>query len=128
MADFQALATKLISKNGRPVSLVSSTGGAPVAVGKPWLGQAASEVLTPTKAFFMDAQAHDQLSRITAVSRLVLATVEQNKTVALISGDVAVTPTTAMMLQDGTRRWRIETVGKLEQGATVAVYVLKLGN
>ena len=128
MADFAALALKLIAKHGRKVSLQRDTGTTLVEAGKPWRGVTPSLSLTATVAFFIDTTAADLLARVTAVSRLVLSTVETEKTVALVPGTVAVEPTISMQLVDGTKTWAIKKVSKVEQGSKVALYVLELGN
>lgn len=128
MADFAALALKLISKNGRAVSIQRDVGTVPVEAGKPWRGNVPVPALEATVAFFLDSKSADLLARVTAVSRLVLSTVETNTTVALVPGTVTVPPTISMKLIDGARTWEIKEVGKVEQGSTVALYVLELGN
>lgn len=128
MADFAALALKLISKHGRTVALQRDTGTVPSEPGKPWRPNVPVVVTTPTVAFFVDSTAADLLARVTAVSRLVLSTVETNTTVALVPGTIPVAPQIKHQIVDGTRTWEIKQVGKVEQGAKVALYVLELGN
>lgn len=127
-ADFVALATRLISKNGRPVKIRRDLGtGAAVEVGKPWRGKAPVTNDASTSAFFIDTKAMDLFARVTAVSRLVLSTLETNQSYALVPGSVAFAPEIKMELVDGSRIWEILEVGTVEQGARAALYTLKVG-
>lgn len=127
-ANFTALATKLIGKNGRPVKIRRDLGtGAAVEVGKPWRGKQAVINEAGTSGFFMDGKAEDLLARVTAVSRLVLSTLEANQSFVLIPGSVAFEPEIKHKLVDGTRVWEILEVSKVEQGAKVPLYILKVG-
>lgn len=132
MADFAALALRMISKHGRPVVLRADAKLTDDA--KPWrlVDEQPDPTFTPTVAFFFDSKAADLLARVTAVSRLVLSTVEVETSVALMPARAAdgspVTPTIRMQVVDDATTWEIKQVGKIEQGATVAAWVLELGN
>lgn len=128
MADFVGLATRLISKNGRPVKIRRDAGtGAAVEVGKAWRGKVPVDDDASTFGFFYDGKAEDLLARVTAVSRLVLSTLEANQSFVLIPGSVAFEPEIKMRLVDGQRIWQILEVMKVEQGSLVPLYVLKVG-
>lgn len=127
MADFAALADRLISKNGRAIS-VRQTAQAPVDVDKPWGEQTDTDTDTPTMGVFIDTHATDFLARVSAVSRLVLSPVEVQGTVVLIPGTVAVAPTTKDKIVDGDRVWGISKVTAVQPGTDVALYQVELGS
>lgn len=128
MADFTPLSTRLISKNGRPIKIRRDLGtGAAVEVGKPWRGKTAVTNDASTYGFFYDAKAYDLFARVTAVSRLVLSTLEANQSYVLVPGSVSFAPEVKMKLVDGARIWEILEVNLVEQGSKVPLYVLKVG-
>jgi len=127
MADFAALAERLITKNGRAIS-VRATTKTPVDAEKPWGAQTDSDTDYDTYGVFIDTQASDYLARVSAVSRLVLANVEVKKTGVLIPGTVGVEPTTSMKIVDGDTIWGIAKVSKVQPGPDVALYICEIGN
>lgn len=126
MADFAALAERLIAKNGRAIQ-VRATERTPTDPAKPWGAQTETDTDYDTYGVFVDTQASDFLARVSAVSRLVLANVEVQKTGVLIPGTVGVVPTTDMRIVDGDRIWGISKVSRVEPGPDVALYVIELG-
>ena len=127
MADFAALADRLITKNGRTIVLRSTT-RTPTDADKPWAAATESETDTDTVGVFLDIAASDFQARVSAVSRLVIANVEVKVASVLIPGTCPVEPTTAMKIVDGDRIWGIARVEKIEPGDGVSLYIVALGN
>lgn len=127
MANFAALADRLIKKNGRAIQ-VRDTARTPVDALKPWGAQVEANTDYDTYGVFVDTQASDFLARVSAVSRLVLANVEVKKTGVLIPGTCPIVPTTNMQVVDGDIVWGIAKVSRVEPGPNVALYVVELGN
>lgn len=128
MADFAALALRLITKNGRPISLRNQTGTTLVDVTKPWLGEVESTTDTDTVGVFLDPAAADFLARVSAVSRLVLSPVETEKVGVLIPGNVAVAPTLETKIVDGGKVWGIAKVSSVTPGLEPFLYICELVN
>lgn len=123
-------AARLISKNGRTVSIRRSvtTAGDPA---KPWGGAADTTVETDesTTAVFFNENAKDLEARLSAVSRLVISPVEQNRALVYIAArDIGVAPTIADKLVDGSRVLEIEQVETVQPGSQVILYILKVEN
>jgi len=123
-------AQSLIAKNGRSVSILSTV----TTLGdsdKPW-GSATDTVTTSTeatKAVFFNENARDLEARLSAVSRLVLSPVEQNKALVYVAAKgLTVVPTIADQLVDGDRTLEIEQVETVQPGAEVILYILKVEN
>jgi hypothetical protein len=127
MANFVALAERLITANGRAVTLQYDTGaGSPVDSGKPWLGTAASLATVDTFGVFTEGEATDFLARISAVSRLVLSPVETGHRTLMIPGSIDIEPKIGWQLVDGSDTYEITKVSPLQPGVDVILYVLEV--
>jgi hypothetical protein len=127
MADFAALADRLIRKNGRTISVRRVT-QTPVDTDKPWGAQTDTTSDSETVGVFIDQHATDFLARVSAVSRLVLSPVEVQGTSVLIPGTSDLEPTTADKIVDGDRVWGIAKVTRVQPGEDVALYIVELGS
>lgn len=123
-------AVRLISKNGRPVSIrrTSLTTG---DLAKPWGGAGDTTTITDeaTTAVFLNENGQDLEARLSAVSRLVLSPVEKSTAIVYIAArDIGVAPTIADSLVDGSRVLEIQQVEKVQPGSQVILYILKVEN
>ena len=123
-------AVKLISKNGRPVTIrrKTITAGDPT---KPWGSAGDSTTVTdfPTTGVFFDDSASDLETRVSTVGRLALTAVETNTSTVYIAAEgLAIAPTIADELIDGGRTLEIKQVGTLQPGNEVFIYLLKVEN
>jgi len=123
-------AKKLIKKNGRVVSVLKTT----KVLGdssKPWGSSTDTETTTETATYgvFFDENARDLESRLSAVSRLVLSPVEQNKSLVYIAAKgLSVAPAIKDKLVDGSRTMEIEQVETVAPGRETIIYILKVEN
>lgn len=128
MANFAALALRLISKNGRDISLRFQSGSTPIDPLKPWLGVTPATTDVATKGVFVDPKATDFLARVSAVSRLVLSPVETERVRVLIPGTVTTEPDMTMKVVDGGKVWGIASVSSVKPGNDVALWIIELVN
>lgn len=129
--NFAALAKKLIAKNGRPVT-VKTTTRTPSDPAKPWDGDSESVSTTGAPAVFLDPDASTtfgdlmiQLTQgLTQEERDSLTGARTTCWIAAQAVPNGITP--ADTIVDGNTEWEIRSVKKLQPGPTVVAYVLEV--
>ena len=122
-------AVRLISEFGRTIAIRNRA--RTLDATSPWDSTLAVETVTDysTDGVFLDEGSSDLEARLSAVSRLVLSPVEVNQTKVLVAArDLAVVPTIAMEVVDGSRTLAIKQVMPITPGDTTIMYTLIVEN
>ncbi|MEE8518140.1 MAG: hypothetical protein V3S98_03330 [Dehalococcoidia bacterium] len=118
MADFVALAAtalRLITANGRAISIRKVTTAAPPDAAKPWEPGSESVADTATIGVFLDTER----------SFISGGLIPTDQSILLIAADgLAVTPINKDRIVDGSDVWEITNVETLKPGAIVLLYEL----
>ena len=118
MADFAALAAtalRLITANGRAISIRKVTTAAPPDADKPWEPGSESVADTATIGVFLDTER-------SFITGELLPT--DQSTLLIAADGLAVTPLNKDRIVDGSEIWEITNVATLQPGDTVLLYEL----
>ena len=127
--NFQRLALRLITKNGRTVQLKKTTRVAADEVNEPWKKGASNATvttqLTSAPACFFDAS--DVVRIDDLVVRLSQATGNADRTTIHAERTEAWIPALSDTLVDGDVEWEIRNVKLIQPGPTPIVYIVEIG-
>ncbi len=127
--NFVDLASRLISKNGRSVTLTRST--ITTDVSEPWkIGSTAVTTATIKAVFFLNEQS-DFLAILTQVAgrgdqEVTQALGEKSLQVLIAAKGLPFVPTPSDTLVDGANTWEITRVDPTKPGPTAVMYELQV--